>query len=704
MVSDWVKGVGYRAKALLIIIYMNCFESFVKGITPGNYFLTKSMELTKINTSGTLWYLKKFLVLYDAIFLSDKIRSQVGIKKVIQNFDDYINSLPNSQREDAINYFYPNYANLKTNFRTWYDFAGKFDIEDNIDSYKALVNKYYFVYLMGLGGQSGVKAYIRDKMYNTDFVVRKLPSIIDEYRTYHFELKYSNSQIINDYPASLRNERQILFYFGFVHSRTNGRGNDNEFASLTPIGELAIKSNSKEFAIIWEQQKIKMISQPVTVEFPSISGCKFCSPDKFKLNYSPYLTILNCIKANNGMVAGFYDLILSRTNNDNVNYVISNYSELKNHLDEVKTVVSNFGIKSDLASEDFLKEIKKYLLGLRSDLSKDNGENYYGCIRNTSNGWEITDSSKLDKILNIYTEIEKYKIKRYNPIFDSSFKELKTKYKNTAMNIEYKQNHKIKMEWDLYNIKQDRIISLSMIVNDYLLNNNCLLEDINYNSFYEYVKSNFSNIMQSINLFKKHDIIDVFKEIVYRITSHTLADIEYENDNKIDTLYVNRYSTLSVDDLLKKLKEVSKENVMPTLQRKRDSRIIGLLNSLYLANYSDKDHYVKCECCGNKTFIKQNGDPYLEYHHLIPFSIADGPDHYENVFAICPMCHRKIHHIKDECKEALYDGFDKNNHFKKTIVQRLKDLYKKNILKSYQLEYALSEQMINEEEYNLILV
>ena len=39
----------------------------------------------------------------------------------------------------------------------------------------------------------------------------------------------------------------------------------------------------------------------------------------------------------------------------------------------------------------------------------------------------------------------------------------------------------------------------------------------------------------------------------------------------------------------------------------------------------------------------------------------------------------------------------------KKIVTRLKDLYKINILKSYQLEYALSEQMITEDEYNSII-
>lgn len=682
---------------------MDSLESFIDGITPGNYFLTKSMELTKINTSGTLWYLKKFLVLYDAIFLSDKIRNQAGINNIIQNFDNYINSLPDSQREGANNFFYPEHADLKNDFRTWYDFAGQFDINDDIESYKALVNKYYFVYLMGLGGQSGVKAHIKHKIYNNDFVVSNLPSIIDEYRANHPDLRYNNNQVINDYHASLRNERQILFYFGFVHSRTNGSGNDREFASLTPIGELAIQSNSKEFAVIWEQQKMKMVSQPVTVEFPSISGCGFCYEEKFKTNYSPYLTILNCIKINNGMLSRFYDLILSRTNNDNVGYVIENYSELKNHLDEVEIAVRRFGINSDLSSEDFLKEIKKYLLGIRSDLPKDNGDNYYGCIRNVANKWEITDSEKLDKILSIYTEIDKYKIKRYNSIFINTENELKNKYINTAKEDEYNQNHRIKMEWDLYNIKQDKIISMSMIVNDYLLCNNYSIRSINYNNLYNYVRNNFNNILKSVNLTRKHDVIDAFKEVVDRIIDHTLSDIGYEYENEIDTLYVNRYSTLCVDDLLTKIREVSNENVRPTLERKRDGRIIELLNSLYLANYSDGDHYVKCECCGAKTFIKQNNEPYLEYHHLIPFNIADGPDHYENIYGICPMCHRKIHHIKDTFKESLYDGFDENNHFHKTILERLKNLYNLHILKSYQLEYALSEQMINEHEYNLIL-
>ena len=195
----------------------------------------------------------------------------------------------------------------------------------------------------------------------------------------------------------------------------------------------------------------------------------------------------------------------------------------------------------------------------------------------------------------------------------------------------------------------------------------------------------------------------LFRSVVERVKNDSLEDIEYVEDYSIETRYVNRYSSLNTDALLARIYQVSAENVRPTLERKRDGRIIDLLHSYYLTNCSDENHLIKCECCGETTFIKNNDEPYLEYHHLIPFSIADGPDHYENLFAICPMCHRKIHSIKDSFKDELYDGFDVNNHFHKNILDRLKHLYEEHILKSYQLEYALSEYIINEGEYNLIL-
>lgn len=42
-------------------------------------------------------------------------------------------------------------------------------------------------------------------------------------------------------------------------------------------------------------------------------------------------------------------------------------------------------------------------------------------------------------------------------------------------------------------------------------------------------------------------------------------------------------------------------------------------------------------------FMRSNGEPYLEPHHTR--RLADGgPDHPRWVGAVCPTCHREIHH------------------------------------------------------------
>jgi len=54
-----------------------------------------------------------------------------------------------------------------------------------------------------------------------------------------------------------------------------------------------------------------------------------------------------------------------------------------------------------------------------------------------------------------------------------------------------------------------------------------------------------------------------------------------------------------------------------------------------------------CEGCGQQApFLTMAGHPYLEPHHIR--RLADGgPDHPRWVAAVCPNCHRRVHHGKD---------------------------------------------------------
>lgn len=54
-----------------------------------------------------------------------------------------------------------------------------------------------------------------------------------------------------------------------------------------------------------------------------------------------------------------------------------------------------------------------------------------------------------------------------------------------------------------------------------------------------------------------------------------------------------------------------------------------------------------CELCGSAApFIGDDGEPYLEVHHVEQLAHG-GPDTVENAVALCPNCHRRLHHCGD---------------------------------------------------------
>ena len=67
-----------------------------------------------------------------------------------------------------------------------------------------------------------------------------------------------------------------------------------------------------------------------------------------------------------------------------------------------------------------------------------------------------------------------------------------------------------------------------------------------------------------------------------------------------------------------------------------------------------------CEGCGSPApFKTPAGRPYLEPHHIR--RVADmGPDHPEWMAALCPNCHRRVHHGDD------------GNHFNELLAKRVK--------------------------------
>lgn len=64
----------------------------------------------------------------------------------------------------------------------------------------------------------------------------------------------------------------------------------------------------------------------------------------------------------------------------------------------------------------------------------------------------------------------------------------------------------------------------------------------------------------------------------------------------------------------------------------------------------------KCELCKKSPFLKKNGKPFLEVHHVIPLS-QEGSDTITNTVALCPNCHKELHFGSQSSKltEKLYN-------------------------------------------------
>ena len=69
----------------------------------------------------------------------------------------------------------------------------------------------------------------------------------------------------------------------------------------------------------------------------------------------------------------------------------------------------------------------------------------------------------------------------------------------------------------------------------------------------------------------------------------------------------------------------------------------------------------QCELCDAPApFIKANGEPYLEVHHVVPLEHG-GLDNTSNAVAVCPNCHMRCHHSSDaeQMTDALYEKINR---------------------------------------------
>lgn len=101
-------------------------------------------------------------------------------------------------------------------------------------------------------------------------------------------------------------------------------------------------------------------------------------------------------------------------------------------------------------------------------------------------------------------------------------------------------------------------------------------------------------------------------------------------------------STLSLEELRRRAIDDAVEQ-----PKRKEGRRSFIERSASVKAYVLKRAKGRCESCEKPApFLRANDEPYLEPHHTR--RLADGgPDHPLWVGAICPTCHREIHHGKN---------------------------------------------------------
>lgn len=105
--------------------------------------------------------------------------------------------------------------------------------------------------------------------------------------------------------------------------------------------------------------------------------------------------------------------------------------------------------------------------------------------------------------------------------------------------------------------------------------------------------------------------------------------------------------SLSDAELFEKAKESSPSGSGGSSSGSSSSGGRSYSRSEVVKEFALRDADGVCQGCGQDApFEDDQGEPYLEVHHLHRRSDG-GPDDPENVIALCPNCHRRVHHGAD---------------------------------------------------------
>lgn len=206
-------------------------------------------------------------------------------------------------------------------------------------------------------------------------------------------------------------------------------------------------------------------------------------------------------------------------------------------------------------------------------------------------------------------------------------------------------------------------------------------QELNYRQNKTLAESNKNRV--DVHLF------EVFKakEYIYRgmvkLCKEPYQEIQLDKNNNERTVWIFPLIIIDSEDIIdssvydicyenkiKEIKKMSRKNLERLVKEKnnvktsyRTIKTTTYIRDPYIAEYAKLRADGFCQLCEEKApFYTKNNKPYLEAHHLKWLS-KGGTDTIDNVVALCPNCHRKMHELndKDDIKKLkmVLDEYDK---------------------------------------------
>lgn len=121
-------------------------------------------------------------------------------------------------------------------------------------------------------------------------------------------------------------------------------------------------------------------------------------------------------------------------------------------------------------------------------------------------------------------------------------------------------------------------------------------------------------------------------------------DLEFQCITVADDVELDFISSIDEESL----KHIAVEHSSAKAEKKNIVQREVYHRDQYIAEYAKRVAHGRCQLCGKVApFLNKNGQPYLESHHIVWLS-EGGKDSIDNVVALCPNCHRKMHILNDK--------------------------------------------------------